>query len=214
MVASGRLPHGTPGEYAYSQLCRSAEEFAIRLKPFTAGGPLPPASIDLSVGPFRITGSVDSLYRAGTVLFRPTRIKAKDYLRAWIYHLILNHVGSSTDGHRTVLVFDDATLSFRPVENLTGHLENLLNQYFIGLSIPIKFFPESSLAYTYTILSGKDERTALQRARDKWAGFNYPENDDWAYRRCFAHTDPLDSEFVTLAMDILGPILGHRETMT
>ena len=213
MVASGRLPHGTPGEYAYTQLCSFVEDFTNRLKPFTADCPEQSLPVDLSVGPFRMTGRIDGLYNAGCVFYRPTRIKAKDYLRAWIYHLILNHTGTSTDGCRSILVFDDVSLCYRPVEDPDKYLLHLLNLYFTGLSKPLKFFPKSSFAFVQSVLAGKDERTALQRARDKWAGFKFPENADWAYRRCFGHVDPLDGEFMTLALDIIGPILECRGSL-
>ncbi|MDQ5987974.1 MAG: RecBCD enzyme subunit RecC [Syntrophus sp. SKADARSKE-3] len=213
IAASGRLPHGTPGEYAYSQLCLFTEDFTNRLRPFTADCPEQSMTVDLSIGPFRITGCIDGLYNGGCVYYRPTRIKTKDYLRAWIYHLILNRAGTSTDGCRSILVFEDASLCFRPVADPDKYLLPLLNQYFSGLSKPIKFFPESSFAFVQSISAGKDERTALQRARDKWEGFKFPENADWANRRCFGHGNPLDAEFVTLAVEIIGPILEYRESL-
>ncbi|MDD5167999.1 MAG: exodeoxyribonuclease V subunit gamma, partial [Syntrophales bacterium] len=90
LAASGRLPHGSPGAFAHETLCRATVEFTDQLKPFISGGLREPLEVNLAIGSFHLTGRLNELYHSGPVIFRPTRVKASDYLRAWIRHLVFN----------------------------------------------------------------------------------------------------------------------------
>lgn len=208
LSASGRLPHGAPGEYTYYQISRSVMDFVEILKPYISDGPRNPVDIDLTLGSFRLTGRIDGLYDAGPVFSRPAKVKAGDYLRAWIHHLTLNASGLISP---SLLIFADYQGRYIPVENSGQMLEALLNIYFKGLSYPIRIFPNTSWVYASQIAAGKDEANALRAARNQWNGFMFPEQDDPAYRICFGQEDPLDEEFKRLAMTVIGPILRHLE---
>ena len=208
--ASGCLPLGAPGEYAYDQLQRSVTDFADILRPYTADGPREAVEVDLTFGPFHLTGRIDSIYPAGPIQFRPARIKAADYLRAWIHHLALNAGGCMST---SLLIFTDYRGRYSPVEKSGKILEDLLNIYRQGLSYPIKFYPNSSWAYARQIAAGKDEGSALRTARNQWDGFMFPEQEEPAYRICFGHEDPLNDDFRRLACEIAGPILQHLEVL-
>ena len=164
--------------------------------------------IDLTVGPFHLTGRLDSIYPSGRILYRPGDIKAPDYLRAWIQHLAMNACGYPWASH---LVFSDYQGCYAPVDESGQHLESLLNIYFKGLSYPSRFFPVSSWEYARQVALGKDEDTALKTARYKWDAFLFPEHEDPAYQICFAQDDPLNEEFKRLACEIVSPALRHLE---
>jgi len=211
LAASGVLPHGAPGRLAYDGLCRFVDEYVDVLRPWTSGGRQTPFAVDLQIGPFHLSGLIDALYGGGPVFYRATGVKARDLLRAWIFHLALQKSGRPV---RSILIFEDRQLALRPPAESGNWLDELLRLYLKGLSEPIKLFPESSLAYAKEMIAGRGvPLKALRAARNKWDGFQYGEKDDAAYRLCFGHTDPLDEAFMTLATAVLGPLLGHMESL-
>jgi exodeoxyribonuclease V gamma subunit len=209
-LASGLLPHGVPGEYAYDRLCKFTEDFISRLIPFVKGGRLEPLEVDLAIGSYYLTGRIDNIYEQGSIHYRPAKIKARDSLKAWIYHLVINHAGCGKYPNSSLLFFDDQTLRYLPVDRSEQYLDALLGLYWQGLRKPLKFFPESSWEYANQIEKGSETSRAMQSARGKWDGFLFPERENPYYRLCFGD-DSLDNEFQQRAIEIIGPILKHYD---
>ncbi|PKN59578.1 MAG: hypothetical protein CVU53_07500, partial [Deltaproteobacteria bacterium HGW-Deltaproteobacteria-11] len=85
-------------------------------------------------------------------------------------------------------------------------LTDILSLYWEGLSTPLRFFPESSMAYAHKL--GWD----IDRARKKWeTGFNdYPgEGDDAYFRLCFGEVDPFNDDFDRVARTLLLPLITN-----
>jgi exodeoxyribonuclease V gamma subunit len=85
----------------------------------------------------------------------------------------------------------------------------LLDLYWQGLSQPLPFFPETSLAWAKAAGTGKEEA----RARQIWEeGFQRTgEGSNPAYRYFFSSTElPLSPAFVELT-SLFTPILAHLE---
>jgi len=206
--ASGRLPHGNVGACAYGSLVRGAEDFAAGIKPWLTGEASGSADIHLDIAGFRLNGRIENLYQSGLFHFRYADLKAKDYLRLWIHHLILLSSGHELIG--STLIGRDQAWSCPPVGNAHSVLEQLLIIYWKGLSIPLKFFPESSLKFAEQLLvKGKREPEALLAARRIWEESEYVrgESKDDYYRRCFGEQDPLDEEFEQLSLMVYEPLL-------
>ncbi|MBA4396126.1 MAG: exodeoxyribonuclease V subunit gamma [Syntrophus sp. (in: bacteria)] len=209
--ASGRLPHGNVGASRYKSLIRGADDFAARIKPhLTAEGSVP-VDVQIEIAGFQLNGHIENLYPGGMFHFRYADLRAGDHLRLWIHHLAL-----AAGGHgliESTLIGRDQAWSYPAVGNAQAILEQLLIIYWKGLSIPLKFLPESSLIYMeQLLLKGKREAEALRAARSIWAGSNFSrgESEDPYYQRCFAENDPLDEEFQQLAVLVYEPLLKHR----
>ena len=218
--AEGLLPHGTVGACTFQDLCLETDRFAETIRPFLDGGPpgVAEGTIALSGGvlAYRLT----DLYRDGMFLYRYALITQRDYLSAWIRHLVLAVTGSDGAPTRTVVAGMETKGServtsvweFTPVDNARALLEGLFTRYREGLVRPLHFFPSSSGRYARFILEkGPDAREALSHARAEWTGDDHRrgESEDRYYTLCFGDTDPLDREFEECSLALFTPLLQH-----
>jgi len=211
MQASGRLPHGSPGVCCYNEICASTESFIRKVYPHITGGQQEPIPVDLDIDAFHLTGRFVNIYPEGLVSCHLAKMKSRDRLRAWVSHLVLNHLGGRTAVRKTILVCEDRTFRYSPVDDTDTCLHNILNIYWKGLRKPLHFFPESSLAYAEQLSKGATPQKAMRTAQGKWDAFEYAEKDDVYYDLCFRQIDPLDAEFLELAEAIFEPMLKHEE---
>ncbi len=171
--------------------------------------------MDLQLKTFRLGGKIHSLYGGQCVHFRTAKLKAADYLRAWIEHLTLCAL---TEGGKpeTVLIARDAVVTFGRVPSARAVLQTLCELFSEGVTLPLRFFPESGLAFVEAERSGKGN--PLKKANDKWLG-PFPqkgekrrgEKDEVFIARCFSGPDPLDERFVELARLVFRPMLEHSK---
>jgi exodeoxyribonuclease V gamma subunit len=211
LQAEGRLPHGSPGVCCCEDLRASTESFVRKIHPHIAGGQQEPLTLDMEIDDFHLTGRLVNVYPEGLVSYRLAKAKGRDRLRAWISHLVLNHLREHATVRKTILVCEDRTFRYSPVEDTETYLRNLLNIYWNGLRKPLHFFPESSLAYAEQATKGTAPGKAMRTARGKWDAFEYAEKEDAYYDLCFRQTDPLGAEFRKLATAIFAPMLKHEE---
>jgi exodeoxyribonuclease V gamma subunit len=200
----GMLPPARHGEQLFTRILGKVEEFAARVQESIGGrGMLEPLEVDLQVGAFRLTGRLDRLWPHSLLHYRYARLKMKDIMRSWIEHLVLNSLDLPGYPKQTLLVMENEARTFAPVEGANALLENLLNHYWQGLSIPLRFFPRSSYAYT--------TKATLEAVRKEWRDDSYNnhpgEGSDPAIQRCFGATEPFDEEFCSLAIELLAPMI-------
>lgn len=220
--ASGQLPHGTVGRCIYENVSQGVDCFVEKTRPYTEGKPLQPLEVDLAVSGFRLTGIIDTLYPERLLRYRYARLKARDRLKVWIHHLVLNSLKVYNYPQRSLLVSLDpnnnkepvwAACEYSPVENGEEILGMLLGAYWAGLVKPLHFFPESSWVYAHMLLEkNQPPEVALERARNNWTGsdFNRGECEDAYYELCLKGTDPLDSEFQRIAEEVFTLLLAHQ----
>ena len=199
----GMLPPARHGEQLFTRILGDVEEFAATVQGSIGGREaLEPLEIDLQLGGFRLTGRLDRLWPHSLLHYRYARLKMKDIMRSWIEHLVLNSVDQPGYPNCTALVMDDDTRTFEPVEGAAALLEGLLNHYWQGMSMPLRFFPRSSCAYA---------TKGLEAARKEWRDDTFNnrpgEGSDPAIQRCFGVTEPFDVEFCTLSVELLGPMI-------
>ncbi|OQY16528.1 MAG: exodeoxyribonuclease V subunit gamma [Desulfobacterium sp. 4572_20] len=221
--ASGQLPHGTPGECIFEELSQGVESFVEKTRPYIQETNLEPLEIDLNISGFRLTGRIKPIYPERLLQYRYARVKARDRLKVWIYHLALNSLMADTYPRSSMLAGlepdkrRDAVWrawEYSPVENSKNILESLLNEYWSGLIKPLHFFPDTSWTYVHTMLKkNKSEEDALNSARMIWEKTDYSrgESEDAYYQLCFGNTDPLDSEFRRIAEQVFRPFLEHQK---
>jgi exodeoxyribonuclease V gamma subunit len=211
MQASGRLPHGAPGVCFYDGLSASAKEFVRKIRPRIEGGPIEPTKVDIELDGFHLTGRLNNVYNEGLVCYRAAKMKGRDRLRAWISHLVFNHIRSNTEeAAHTFAIFEDKAYRYSPVEEPEKYLRIYLNVYFKGLRQLIHFFSETSLSYAEAINKGKETDQAMRSASGKWDAYEFAEKDNPYYELCFKEIDPLDDEFRELARTVYEPMLKHE----
>jgi len=212
MRANGALPHGQVGECVFADAYERVERFAGRLGrvfPRRAGDPL---ELDLMLGEFRLTGRLAGMTPAGWVGYRLAKIKAGDYLKLWLHHLALNAMEQEGRARPSYWVAEDRLVTLEPVEQPGVLLQGLLEGYWQGARRLLHFFPKSGLAYIEQLYKDQEPNPdkALWAARRAWEGEERrpgtAERDNPYYQLAFGDTDPLDEEFTTLTMAVLGPL--------
>ncbi len=169
--------------------------------------PLAPLQIDLRLANGILSGRLDGVWPRAMIRYRMAGLKAKDRIRAWIAHLVLNAAAQDPYPRETKLIMTNGVIGYHPVDNAAGCLETLLKLYRMGLSMPLRFFPESSLAY----VEGAED--GLKKARAKWRDAHEDrlgEGRDAHYQVCFGGEDPFDEEFAAVAKAALEPLLRHQ----
>ena len=195
--AEGRLPLGGAGAAFVSDLQGDVRKLAGRIPP---GLPGDRVSFEREFSGVKLHGALTGLLPSG--LFLPTaskKIDAKRQIQGWIQHLVLCATAAD-HGHDCVTTCAalEETFYFDIVQEAAQELETLLHHYLEGMSTPLAFFPESSMAY-FKALSGKQgtPARAIDKARGKWEPTEFggkAEGDDPYNALCFRHADPIESE--------------------
>jgi exodeoxyribonuclease V gamma subunit len=203
----GILPPARHGESVFAGALLAVQAFARTVQEkIGRASALPPVDFQLGMAGFRISGRLDHLWPQGLIRYRCAKLKAKDQIRTWIEHLVLNALEQPELPRESTLLMVDGTRSFVPMEGAASCLETLLHLYWQGLSQPLRFFPVSAMAYA----GQQDGR--LDRARKAWEGgfHSAGEGEDASFRLCFGQGDPLDGEFEAIARAILEPLLQYQ----
>jgi len=205
---AGILPHGAPGELLFDELSDAAGPFVQRLRDCLMAE-AEPLEVDLSLAGFRLQEQLGNLHATGLIDYRFGRLSAKDRLRGWIRHLVLNLLApqgfESGIEPTSTFIAKDLTLRLAPVADAEGLLTDLLQLRRQRLNRSLAFFPESALAWLeHGYGSGFDHA---------WCGrYNpAPERDQLAVRIAFRGHEPIGEEFEQTAMRVLGPMLEWSE---
>jgi exodeoxyribonuclease V gamma subunit len=149
------------------------------------------------------------------VFYRYAKATARDYLGAWLAHLVLCACAPPTIQPRTRWFgrFDTMQqhFAFRPVANPNVLLSELLALYQLGQHIPLPFFPNSGWAYLASGLAG---------AHKAWQGSDFSRGEaedpylELALGQSAAMPVPstvLDPVFEHLAHTVFGPLAEHLD---
>ena len=206
-VARGRgiLPPARHGDLLFADLRREAAGFAEKVRA-RAGTMtfLPPLEVELELEGFRLSGRIAGIAPERLVRYRCARMKGKDQFRLWVEHLILNTVADPAYPRESLLIMADRCITLSPVADAGQQLANLLGWFRAGLSEPLRFFPETSLAY------GAKGEWNPDRARRAWEGSEFAkgEGEDPYLDLCFRREDPLAGDFDRIARELLSGMLA------
>ncbi|HIJ86875.1 MAG TPA: exodeoxyribonuclease V subunit gamma [Desulfuromonadales bacterium] len=193
--ARGALPPAGRGDTLFDKLATEATEFARQVMQAVDGQHfLPPLDVDLNIGAFRLYGRIAAILPQRLLHYRSSKLAAKDQVKLWLEHLIVNFVADETYPKQSTLIMLNGSVDLLPVADSKTHLERLLQRYWQGLTKPLHFFPRSSLAYA--------EKGKISAAEAQWNNDNYPECADPAYQLCFGEESPLDGEFEAVSSDV------------
>ena len=207
------------------------------MRAHTGGARLPPRDVSLLTDSVRVTGRLSSLYPEAQVVHRFGRSSARAELALWIKHLALLAAGGYGGPFQSVLIGRDrdkqreAIVRFDQVPDPGARLADLVRLYLLGQTIPLRFFPEASLAYAKLKASGKDDTAAREAAKGAFAprafGGGPPSAAEDPYiARVLDGRDPTDPDlrlvavegasspdepgFAELACAVFAPLLEHR----
>lgn len=223
--ARGMLPYGRAGEVLLQDEDRQMAALALDLREFRQSAKLPDLEVDLALAGFHLSGVLADLRPDHYLRYRPSAIKAKDYIRAWIFHLVLNLVGEAGHPRQTVLVgrkysprtksFSTSAWRFAPVPAAGELLTGLLLSYWQGLRTPLPLFAETSLTFASHVLQGEGEADLVacqEKAVKIWrGGHDRPgERDRYSYYRLLFPADaPLPEGFQEQALAFFTPLMEN-----
>ncbi len=208
--AAGILPHGKQGKVLFQRKCNEIESFMGTLKRLQEGEVREPIDFSIDVSGMQLNGIIGDIYSEGLLIYRYSKVKPKDFIGAWIKHLVLNYVAPADYPGKTLLLGKDALYVFNEVQKAQDILCELANIYICGISKPIHFFPETALEYAKaTARQPHNGRAALEKAVLVWKGSLHArgESEDDYFNACFGNMDPLDNEFTEISLAIFGPML-------
>lgn len=206
----GILPPARHGDLLFAEQVSEVKKLAGTVSgTIGAAAALPHLDVDLGIGGFRLYGRLNQIWPERMYRYRCAKTKAKDLIRCWIEHLVLNAAGVEGYPRGSMLIMADKCASFTPVADPQTLLQSILELYWQGLRTPLPFFPESALAY-----AGSKIPWDLGKARAKWKDDSYNdipgEGSDPCFRLCFGKLDPFDAEFERISRLLLEPLLRHR----
>jgi exodeoxyribonuclease V gamma subunit len=212
MRGQGILPAGKAGEILFREVVSNVEAFTASLRPLLSGEVLPALELDLELAGFHVMGRIDDVWTDHVLRYRCAEAKAKDHVNLWIDHLLLHCAGPTGYPRTSILVTQDGVWSLPPVRDCRLILERLCRLYWQGLSKPLQFFPQTSYQYVHSRRNGASQEEAMSDAGRIWNGSRHKrgEREDAYYELAFRQVKPLDEVFVSVALDVLVPVLEHE----
>ena len=186
--AKGELPHGKVADISVQEVKNEAESFLKKIEKYDS--PIcDSVNIDFSLNDIRLIGKIRNIRKDYRLAFRSSKVKSKDRIKDWIYHLILT---VSENRMKTIYVGKDLVLETDKVANATENLKKLIEVYIKGKSEVIPFFPELSLEYVSEFMNSGDNEKGLIQAKSKWEpGFTFDSDvKSEVYNKfCFRYDD-------------------------
>lgn len=143
LQAQGRWLSGIDGQLTFNQQQQLINEFSDLIRQQELGKNKENQAIDIILGDYRLIGNLGHVYENGSLFYRYAKLKGKDFMQAWLHHLIINH----TKPQKTHLLSKDESLLFTLETDKQNALTALINIYIEGQQQPSAFFTESTFAY-------------------------------------------------------------------
>jgi len=165
--SQGRWLSGVLGELEFARQQEVINEFVRRIKAKNLGEPLDDLPIDIKINDYRLIGKLTNRYNNGSLFYRYADLKGKDFICAWLHHLVINQVQEQT----TFLLSTDEDLMLLPDYCQPNLLPLFLDIYRAGNNAPDAFFVEAALAYVkqaYKLENGnRASKSALDVAKEQ-----------------------------------------------
>ncbi len=201
--ASGILPYGGFGKITYKEQQEAVDHFKDKLLPFIENSKLDDLEIDLKIGGFTLQGWLTSITPKGRTRYRLAKYKAdSDHIPLSIEHLVFNALAPDHCEHTSVHIAENKTITLEPiVGSAQAKLEKLLNYYWQGLSMPLKFFPNSAYEYIEMLNKNKPAEEALKKALGIWDGNNKVagESNNPYHQILYSTSSALDDHFIEIS---------------
>lgn len=169
LQAQGKWLVGTPGQLEFIATQTKLSAFSARIQHLNLGAPLEDLNLDISVGNFRLIGKVSHLYQHGSAFYRYADIKGKDFIEAWLQHLLLNRLYP----HTTHLISKDYDLTLHPEYSQStpeqpDYLLEIINCYVRGQSQANAFFTDAAFSYFKTKKNSDAEKSLEKSLKEDY----------------------------------------------
>ncbi len=188
LQAQGLWTSGAIGELEFEQQQLNLQTFAETLKSFGMGKPLDELNIDLKVGNYRLLGTLANVYQNGSLFYRYANLKGKDFMTAWLHHLIVNKLSNQD----TRLLSTDDHLNYKTEHSQSDALLRLIEIYRQGQQKPDAFLTEAALAYLKQAANPKSKKPPLAAALDYLAKAIEYQNEN-ELRQLYGNADDLNN---------------------
>jgi len=209
--ASGALPHGNFGRTLFAKERAVAEKAASILLPLLAEPTIDPLPLRFETARMTLAGLLSGVSAQGIVAYRLQALGPRDLFALWLRHLALCLIKPTGVSLNSRMIGMDQAVAFGAVAAPENEIDKVLTYYWQGLHKPLPFFVKSAWAYVETEAENGPQE-ALRAAHAKWdapefrnANF-YGESENVWYQTAYCGSDPLDAEFQTVALDLLGPM--------
>ncbi|MCF6202219.1 MAG: exodeoxyribonuclease V subunit gamma [Methylococcaceae bacterium] len=156
LQAQGKWLSGINGQLAYDQQQLLINKFTDLIKQQCLGKKENIQAVDIAIGDYRLVGNLNQQYENGSLFYRFAKLKGKDFILAWLHHLIINRIKPQN----THLLSIDDTRLFVSEGNQTEELVSLIKIYHQGQLQPGAFFTEPTFAYIKQVLKLKTSKRA------------------------------------------------------
>ncbi|TKB25767.1 exodeoxyribonuclease V subunit gamma [Desulfopila sp. IMCC35006] len=160
----GQWPLGTSGELAFVEKQRSIEEFIGRVQAQKMGGKCCDLPLDLTVGSYRLLGTLTNVYERGVVLVRFGKLRGRDLLSGWLHHLVLNRLQPMAE---TRIVAEESSICFKAedISQRRPDLDSLLDGFAEGCREPSLLYIEPAFVYARQQANPKAYIPPIDKAR-------------------------------------------------
>ncbi|NOT83736.1 MAG: exodeoxyribonuclease V subunit gamma [Methylococcaceae bacterium] len=160
LQAQGLWLAGSCGELEFNRQQQAIDGFVALIHSKNLGTRVADLPIDIQVASIRLLGMTTQHYQHGSLLYRYAKLKGKDFMVAWLQHLIVNQVKPQV----THLLSTDVDITFLPEHCQSDHLTQWLTLYQQGLQRPDVFFVEPAFAYIQQASKLQQQNTAYKPA--------------------------------------------------
>lgn len=143
LKAQGQWILGELGQVEFHAREQMLSQFVEKIESKQAGTPQEPIAIDVTIDGIRLIGSLGEQYSDASLIYRYSPLKGKDFMGAWLQHLITNKLNT----HTTHLISQDKYLTFLPEHIQGGELAQFIKYYRLGQRCPGAFFTDAAFAY-------------------------------------------------------------------
>lgn len=156
LQAQGRWLSGVNGKLEFDRQEPAITEFSEMILNKCLGERKTDYAVDETIDNYRLIGNLSHIYHNGSLFYRYANLKGKDFIQAWLHHLIINHVHIQY----THLISLDEILMFSSDTEQPDALKTLIKIYLQGQQQPEAFFTESAFAYIKQALKLKTSKRA------------------------------------------------------
>ena len=212
LTARGSLPHAAFGELWLDEQIDKVAPMGEIVGPLISE-PFNDLEVNSDVYGYQLTGWLKKRYPTGLVRYRPASIKGKDIISTWIEHLSYCLSGETGE---TRLIGLTEHFKFESVSSDTAKafLAKLIEQYVIGQNVPLPWFNQTM--YKWLLKDPEKDREKAQNEADIHFNGGYQnrpraEKADAYIARIYPDLSQVQTEFETLANNLMKPALDHRQ---
>lgn len=168
LQAQGQWLSGVQGQLLFDQQEAEISQFTDVVTQNNLGESIDNQAIDITINGYRLIGQLGNLYQKGSVLYRYASLKGKDFMLAWLHHLIINHINPQ----ETCLISKEGVKRFAVDPKNITTFSRLIDIYHQGQQQPNVFFTEASLTYVEQALKIKTStrkglKPAIEKAKEQ-----------------------------------------------